>query len=43
MAFKDLRNLHLMSYDDGFIDGGKFIVLYDSGGFLFVAQFLFLF
>ena len=29
MAFKDLRNLHLISYDDGLIDGGKFIVLYD--------------
>ena len=29
MAFKDLRNLHLISYDDGVIDSGKFIVLYD--------------
>ena len=29
MAFKDLRNLHLISYDNGLIDSGKFIVLYD--------------
>ena len=29
MAFKDLRNLHLISYDDDLIDDGKFIVLYD--------------
>jgi len=29
MAFKDLRNLHLISYDDGLIDDGEFIVLYD--------------
>ena len=29
MAFKDLRNLHLASYDDGLIDDGEFIVLYD--------------
>ena len=49
MAFKDLRNLHLISYDDGLIDDSEFIVLYDglvlfdSGGFLFVAQLLFLF
>ena len=27
MAFKDLRNLHLISYDDGLIDGGRFVVL----------------
>ena len=31
MTFKDLRNLHLISYDDGLIDDGKFIVLYDLG------------
>ena len=49
MAFKDLRNLHLISYDDGLIDDSEFIVLYDgpvlfdSGGFLFVAQLLVLF
>ena len=29
MAFKDLRNLHLISYDDGLIDNGKFIVLFN--------------
>ena len=29
MTFKDLRSLHLISYDDGLIDDGKFIVLYD--------------
>ena len=29
MAFKDLCNLRLISYDDGLIDDGKFIVLYD--------------
>ena len=29
MAFTDLRNLHLISYDDGLIDDGEFIVLYD--------------
>ena len=27
MAFKELRNLHLISYDDGLIDDGEFIVL----------------
>ena len=27
LAFKDLRNLHLISYDDGLIDGGRFVVL----------------
>ena len=49
MAFKDLRDLHVISYDDGLIDDGEFIVLllrpvlFDSGGFLFVAQLLFLF
>ena len=30
MAFKELRNLHLISYDDGLIDDGEFIVLYDG-------------
>ena len=29
MAFKDLRNLHVISYDDGLINNGEFIVLYD--------------
>ena len=29
MAFKDLCNLHLISYDDGLIDDDEFIVLYD--------------
>ena len=29
MAFKDLRNLHVISYDDGLINDGEFIVLYD--------------
>ena len=29
MAFKDLCNLRLISYDDGLIDDGGFIVLYD--------------
>ena len=29
MAFKDLRNLSLIGYDDGLIDDGEFIVLYD--------------
>ena len=29
MAFKDLRNLHVISYDDGLIDDGKFIVVYN--------------
>ena len=29
MAFKDLRNLLLISCDDGLIDGGEFIVPYD--------------
>ena len=49
MAFKELRNLHLISYADGLIDDSEFIVLYDgpvlfdSGGFLFVAQLLVLF
>ena len=49
MAFKDLRNLHLISCDDGLIDDSELIVLYDgpvlfdSRGFLFVAQLLFLF
>ena len=28
MAFKDLRDLHVISYDDGLIDDGEFIVLY---------------
>ena len=28
-AFTDLCNLHLISYDDGLIDSGKFIGLYD--------------
>ena len=28
-AFKDLCNLHLISYEDGLIDSGKFIGLYD--------------
>ena len=27
-AFKDLRNLRLISYDDGLIEDGEFIVLY---------------
>ena len=27
MVFKDLRNLHLISYDDGLTEGGKFVVL----------------
>ena len=27
-AFKDVRNLHFISYDDGLIDDGEFIVLY---------------
>ena len=49
MAFKELRNLHLISCDDGLIDDREFIVLYDgpvlfdSGGFLFVAHLLVLF
>ena len=29
LAFQDLCNLHLISYDDCLIDDGKFIVLYD--------------
>ena len=29
MAFNYLCNLRLISYDDGFIDDGEFIVLYD--------------
>ena len=29
MAFKDLRNLHVISYDDGLIDDGELIFLYD--------------
>ena len=29
MAFKDLCNLRLISYDDGLIDDGEFIVLYN--------------
>ena len=29
MAFKDLSNLHLISYEDGLIDDGEFIVLSD--------------
>ena len=29
MAFKDPRNLHLISYDDGLIDDGEFIVFYN--------------
>ena len=29
MALKDLHNLHLISHDDGLIDDGEFIVLYD--------------
>ena len=28
-AFQDVRNLHFISYDDGLIDDGEFIVLYD--------------
>ena len=28
-AFKDVRNLHFIRYDDGLIDDGEFIVLYD--------------
>ena len=28
MAFKDLRNLHLISYEDGVIDDGELVVLY---------------
>ena len=28
IAFKDLRNLHLISYGDGLIDNGKFIGLF---------------
>ena len=28
-AFKDARNLHHISYDDGLIDDGEIIVLYD--------------
>ena len=28
-AFKDARNLHHISYNDGLIDDGEFIVLYD--------------
>ena len=29
MAFKDVRNFHFISYDDGLIDDGEFIVLCD--------------
>ena len=29
MAFKDLRNLHLITCDDGLIADGEFHVLYD--------------
>ena len=29
MAFKDLCNLHPISYDDGLIDDGEFMVLYN--------------
>ena len=29
MAFKGFRNLNLISYNDGLIDDGEFIVLYD--------------
>ena len=29
MAFQDLRNLRLISYEDCLIDDGEFIVLYD--------------
>ena len=29
MVFKDLRNLHLLSYEASLIDNGEFIVLYD--------------
>ena len=29
MAFKDLRNSLIISYDDGFIDDEEFILLYD--------------
>ena len=49
MAFKDLRNVHLISYDVGLINDSEFMVLYDgpvlfdSGGFLFVAPLLFSF
>ena len=47
MAFKDLRNLRLISYDDGLMDDGEFF-LYDLDysileAVLFVAQLWFLF
>ena len=29
MAFKDLRNSLIISYDDGFIDDEEFVLLYD--------------
>ena len=36
MAFKDLRNLNLISYDDGLIDDGEFFSFqpgqFDFGG-----------
>ena len=46
MAFRGFRNSNLISYNDGLIDDGEFIVLYDlyysileafssSGGFCF--------
>ena len=48
MAFKDLGNLHLISYDDGLIDDGEFIVFttkiirfWRLYIFLFVMQLLF--
>ena len=50
MAFKDLGNLHLISYDDGLIEDGEFIVFMTTiirfrrlYIFLFVTQLLFLF
>ena len=47
MAFKDLRNLRLISYDDGLMDDGEFF-LYDLDysilkAVLFVAQLWFLY
>ena len=46
MTLKDLRNLHLISYDDGLIDDGEFF-LYDLDysileAVLLIAQLLFL-
>ena len=38
MALKDLHNLHLISHDDGLIDDGEFIVLYDLYYSIFEAS-----